>query len=195
MKILVFCGKSASGKDTLAQLVLKHYNKLRFRKAVSHTTRPKRDGEIDGYDYHFIDDDTFEQMKEDNKFIEETSYNVNGKIWHYGYSKNEFKDDCNYIVILNPYGLEAFLKSEFKDNLKVVYLECDDDERMERYFARDNHKTNYETLKKQYEARVKQDDNDFKDIMLKLIQTKSIIYNTTNWSKNNFFSKLEELLK
>ena len=102
--------------------------------------------------------------------------------------------ECDYIVILNPYGLDAFLKSEFKDNLNVVYLECDEKERASRYFNRDKNKTDLSILTAQYEARLKQDKNDFEGIMLKLINTKFVIYNTTSWSKNNFFSRLKELL-
>ncbi|MGC1710916.1 MAG: guanylate kinase, partial [Methyloceanibacter sp.] len=38
--------------------------------SVSHTTRAKRKGETDGKDYHFIDKDTFTQMRDEGAFLE-----------------------------------------------------------------------------------------------------------------------------
>ncbi len=38
--------------------------------SVSHTTRAKREGEMDGVDYNFVDKATFEQMVEEAAFLE-----------------------------------------------------------------------------------------------------------------------------
>lgn len=46
--------------DTMADLVL----------SVSHTTRPRRDGEVDGADYHFVDTATFDRMVAEEAFLE-----------------------------------------------------------------------------------------------------------------------------
>jgi guanylate kinase len=46
--------------DTMADLVL----------SVSHTTRPRRDGEVDGTDYHFVDTATFDRMVDEHAFLE-----------------------------------------------------------------------------------------------------------------------------
>ena len=48
--LLVICGKMCSGKDTIVKRLI---NKG-FKKVVTYTTRPKRRGETDGVDYHYI---------------------------------------------------------------------------------------------------------------------------------------------
>lgn len=56
-KIIAIFGKSGAGKDALQNLLIKlHPN---FNKIVSFTTRPKRDNEIEGRDYFFIDNNKF----------------------------------------------------------------------------------------------------------------------------------------
>lgn len=55
-------GSSGSGKTTLA----KHLEKNRpetFKRLVTYTTRPKREGEFDGIDYYFVDDKKFNRLK------------------------------------------------------------------------------------------------------------------------------------
>ena len=66
---LVVVGPSGVGKGTLIEKLLDQY-KGQFVFSVSYTTRPPRDGEIDGVHYYFIDKPTFEKMISDNDFIE-----------------------------------------------------------------------------------------------------------------------------
>jgi MAGUK p55 subfamily protein 5 len=49
----------------------------RFAAAVPHTSRSRRDGEIDGIDYHFISRQQFEQDIKDGKFVEHGEYEKN----------------------------------------------------------------------------------------------------------------------
>ena len=48
--LLVIIGKSGSGKDS----VVKEFEKNGWKKIIKYTNRPKRNGEIDGIDYHFV---------------------------------------------------------------------------------------------------------------------------------------------
>lgn len=66
--LFVISGPSGSGKSSLARRLLADTAELRF--SVSHTTRPRREGEVDGRDYHFVDDDAFERMVEAGEFLE-----------------------------------------------------------------------------------------------------------------------------
>ena len=38
--------------------------------SISHTTRPRRNGEKDGKDYHFVDRETFTRMRDQGEFLE-----------------------------------------------------------------------------------------------------------------------------
>ena len=52
-KRIILVGKAASGKDHLR----KRFESRGFKYSVSYTTRPPREGEIDGKDYFFITDE------------------------------------------------------------------------------------------------------------------------------------------
>ena len=57
-KPLAIVGPSGAGKGTLMEAVLKKYRE-KFGFSVSYTTRPKREGEVNGKHYHFVDHETF----------------------------------------------------------------------------------------------------------------------------------------
>ena len=66
--MLVLSSPSGAGKTTLSRRLLG--NDKDITMSVSHTTRAKRKGETDGKDYHFIDKDTFTQMRDEGAFLE-----------------------------------------------------------------------------------------------------------------------------
>lgn len=66
--ILVVSGPSGTGKSTLCRRALGELDNLRF--SISYTTRPPREGEVDGVDYFFVDTQTFLKMRDDNGFAE-----------------------------------------------------------------------------------------------------------------------------
>lgn len=64
----VIAAPSGAGKTTLVQRLMDTDLGLKF--SVSYTTRPKRRGEVNGRDYHFVDPDTFERMAAEGEFLE-----------------------------------------------------------------------------------------------------------------------------
>jgi len=67
--IFIISGPSGVGKTTLCQKLLDTYaNQL--KRVVTTTSRPPRLGEVDGQDYHFIDDKAFEAGIARNEFYE-----------------------------------------------------------------------------------------------------------------------------
>jgi len=58
--VFVLSAPSGTGKSTLAKQLVKHVEDLNF--SVSYTTRKPRPGEVDGKDYFFVDDATFDAM-------------------------------------------------------------------------------------------------------------------------------------
>ena len=66
--LYVLSGPSGSGKTTLAKHVVNTVNYVDF--AISYTTRKIRDGEKDGIDYKFIDEEKFRFMIDSNQFAE-----------------------------------------------------------------------------------------------------------------------------
>jgi guanylate kinase len=66
--MLVLSSPSGTGKTTIARQVLSLENELEL--SISTTTRPQRESEKEGKDYHFVDEKTFSQMVERKEFLE-----------------------------------------------------------------------------------------------------------------------------
>lgn len=149
--MLILCGKTASGKDTL----LKELVKLGYKTVVSFTTRPMRQGETNGVEYNFVDEKTFKDMTNNGEFAETTSYKVaSGETWYYGSRKIDLTDDK--AIILNPEGLKA-MKSIPGVNPTSFYLRVDEDEIANRLTKRGDNP-------KESARRLKADRKDFKGI-------------------------------
>jgi len=66
--LFVVSGPSAVGKGTIKDLVLKRLEDIKL--SISATTRPKREGEVDGRDYFYLEPDDFASRLERNDFLE-----------------------------------------------------------------------------------------------------------------------------
>ena len=66
--LFIISAPSGTGKTSLVQKLVDSLDCIQV--SVSHTTRPRREGEVNGINYHFIDRDVFEQMIEANGFLE-----------------------------------------------------------------------------------------------------------------------------
>ena len=65
-KIICLIGKSGSGKSTIEQ---KLCSDLKINHVISHTTRPPRNGEVNGKDYNFITAKEFENNTKNDKYL------------------------------------------------------------------------------------------------------------------------------
>lgn len=66
--LIVISAPSGAGKTTLCHALTKRFPAL--QESVSYTTRPPREGEVDGVDYHFVSVELFRQMASENAFAE-----------------------------------------------------------------------------------------------------------------------------
>ena len=66
--LIVLSSPSGAGKSTISRMLLAADDEVRM--SVSATTRPMRPGEVDGRDYHFVDDAAFQKMISDGEFAE-----------------------------------------------------------------------------------------------------------------------------
>lgn len=66
--LLIISSPSGAGKTTLTHRLLQEFPELRF--SVSHTTRQPRANEVDGQDYHFVTEEGFRQVLDDDGFAE-----------------------------------------------------------------------------------------------------------------------------
>lgn len=121
----ILVGPSASGKNHLQTKM----QTQGARAGVSHTTREPREGEVEGYDYYYINKETFLQMKDNNEFYEMVEYNGN----YYGLTKEEF-DSCD-VVILNASGVNS-IAPEDRAGSFVIFVDIPQQIRVKRMECR-----------------------------------------------------------
>lgn len=133
--IVTLTGMSTSGKSTLAKLLS---STACFEETVSITTRNKRAGEVDGIDYHFVDDKTFDNYVENNLLVE----HVRTHGASYGTLSSELeriKDKGKSpVMVLDPYGAESvhnYMK-DADDSVMSVLTQVDFPILMARFFRR-----------------------------------------------------------
>ena len=137
-KIFYIMGKSSTGKDTIFKRLLNDES-LSFKTIVPYTTRPIRDGEVEGREYYFIDDETVEKLQSEGKIIELREYNTYHGIWKY-LTVDDGKIDlsnCDYLIIGT---LESYVNTKhyYKgDELVPIYIEVDDGTRLTRALRRE----------------------------------------------------------
>ncbi|WP_421775408.1 guanylate kinase [Gracilimonas sp.] len=97
-KVIILVAPSGGGKTTLARRLFKEFEDLKF--SVSATTRPAREGEIDGKHYYFLSEADFDQKKADGEFLEWEEF-YRGK--KYGTLRSEVDKKLNsgYFVLLD----------------------------------------------------------------------------------------------
>lgn len=66
--LFILSSPSGAGKSTIARMILESDEEISL--SVSVTTRPRREGEVDGVDYHFINDEQFQKLVDDNALLE-----------------------------------------------------------------------------------------------------------------------------
>ena len=125
-KIIALIGEAGCGKDTIMKQVLAAAPD-RFNEIISCTTRPPREGETDGVNYHFLTQDEFIIDVLANKMLEHTNFNG----WNYGTSKDALREDKINIGVFNPAGIYA-LKDKEDIELEVYRVIVSDKERMLR---------------------------------------------------------------
>lgn len=137
-KIFCIMGKSATGKDTIYKNLLQN-SELGLRRIVSYTTRPIREGEREGIEYHFTDANNMELLDQQGKIIECRAYDTIHGIWYYFMVKDSQIDltQNDYLIIGT---LESYLKIRDyfgADKVVPIYIELEDGERLTRALERE----------------------------------------------------------
>ena len=122
-----------------------------------------REGEKDGVEYFFVDQERFDEMMDEEKTIEFRSYNTKCGIWTY-FTADDGQVDLGRSDYLGIGTLESFVKlREYygDDVMRPVYIEVEDGERLERALARERTQEvpKYEEMCRRFLA----DQNDFSE--------------------------------
>lgn len=118
-KIYCLIGRSSVGKDSIAT----ELEKVGFLKAVSFTSRPKREKETDGVDYFFVTNEVFNKMKEAHKIIESRQYYSNDALWQYGLADVSFNLNAgNNVVVVDFNGFLELKRYFGEERVKGIYI-------------------------------------------------------------------------
>lgn len=118
--LILITGKSASGKDTIQNLLCENF---KYNQIPKYTTRPQRPGEEQGNPYIFVDNETFFKMKENDQMIVSEF-----RGWYYGYSWKDIDDTENPIVVVDNVQLATILDMCIQKPV-VIYIDRDDTQR------------------------------------------------------------------
>lgn len=137
LKILALFGKSGAGKDTIQNLILEaEGSEVVFNKIISHTTRPRRENEMEGWDYHYIDRKEFTRKLLNEEFIEAKEFNQ----WYYAASVEALDPNRINIGVFTPSGIYSLFEVQSRFNLKIlpIYVRVSDKTRLLRALNREN---------------------------------------------------------
>lgn len=160
-KIYYMMGKSSSGKDTLYKEVLKALPKL--KTLVLYTTRPIREGEQEGIEYHFVTDEELERFEKAGKIIEERTYDTVYGAWKYATIEDGQINLAayDYLVIGTLESYAGMKKCYGAENLVPIYIEVEDGERLSLALSRERQQEQpkYEEMCRRFLA----DQKDFSE--------------------------------
>lgn len=190
-KIFYIMGKSSSGKDSI-------YNRLRtdetleLSNLILYTTRPMREGEKQGREYHFVKAERFFQLKEAGKVIEFRTYETVYGPWTYftaddGQMADEEKSYLgigtleSYMQMKNYYG---------EEKICPVYIEVEDGERLKRAIAREE-----QQKVPQYEEMCRRFLTDARDFSEEKLQEAGIKKRFSNMELENCIKEIKNYIQ
>lgn len=157
IKIWALFGEAGSGKDFILNRIIENIDNT--NRIVSYTTRPPRDYEKDGVDYHFIDTFQFEHLIADKSMLEYTVFNN----WYYGTGINSLDFNKINVGVFNPTGISNLLKHpRYMELFEVepIRIIASPEVRITRQIKREKTEPNYEEILRRFIA----DRNDFHHI-------------------------------
>jgi guanylate kinase len=150
-QVIALYGASGSGKDTILKWIVSHYPKINL--IVSCTTRPPREGEVDGVDYHFISEEKFTEQVMNGEMLEATEF----RGWFYGTQASALSEETVNIGVFNPAGLMA-LEENAEIELLKIFVDASDKTRMLRCLNREKN-PNVDEIVRRYQT----DKRDLKE--------------------------------
>ncbi len=136
-KIFYLMGKSASGKDTIYKRIREECPDL--DTIILYTTRPMRDGETDGVEYHFTAKEELKTFQDAGKLIEIRTYQTIHGPWSYATVDDGSinLEQKNYVMIGTLESYQKLREYFGEQAVEPVYISVDDGVRLERALARE----------------------------------------------------------
>lgn len=171
IKVVALYGKAGAGKDTILQRLMgENYADERFNEIISCTTRPPREGEIDGVNYHFVTGDDILHMTVTYQLLELTQFNG----WYYGTPISSLDRNKINIGVFNPAGLAALL-DDARLAVLPIHIYTDDKTRLLRQLNREK-QPNVKEICRRFFA----DEDDFEKLSMTIDDPDCLMYGVDN---------------
>ncbi len=188
----IFCivGKSGTGKDTLYKKIIAQENRS-LTPVVPYTTRPKRQDETEGINYHFVTNQQMLELEQKQLIIEKREYQTVHGAWSYFTVKFDLLADMDYIIITTLDGVFKLIEYYGSDMIRVVYLYLEDKERLLRCINRESlqKKPNFSEVCRRFLA----DEMDFNQERMALLD--QVYFIDTGQDVEMCMGKVNQILK
>lgn len=141
--MIILIGESGSGKTT----ILNELEKRGFKKAINHTTRPKRKTDDELNEYKFLSKEEFNKMWDEGKLLQRAEFNNE----FYGISTDSLKPNVACVSITDSVKdiKNRVEELKIKDvDIKTFYIYVPQEERINRMLKRGD---NLETINRRLE--------------------------------------------
>ena len=159
---------------------------------VPYTTRPIRQGEIEGREYHFCDETRVEELEKAHRIIELRAYDTVYGIWKYFTVADEHIDLAtqNYLYIVTLEGYEKMRSYFGADKVVPIYIEVEDGQRLMRAIERERRQgtPKYEEMCRRFLA-------DAQDFSEEKIRQAGITHRFSNMDGAGGYSEIEKYLR
>lgn len=138
-RLYCLLGKSCAGKDTVFARLMAD-GALGLRSVVTYTTRPRRAGEVEGREYHFVRQEEFDRIRASGRMIESRTYHTVQGDWHY-FTVDDGQVDLlagDYLLIGTLESYEALKRYYGADRVVGLYLTIGGRERLMRLIGRES---------------------------------------------------------
>ena len=177
--MVILSSPSGVGKTTITKKIQQKYNS--FKISVSHTTRSARSNEVEGVDYHFVNEETFKKLIDDEKFYEYAKIFDN----YYGTLKKNVDENIKKSDILFDIDWQGTkqLSKHKKLNLLKIYLITHSKEELKKRLVKRNQNSG-----KEIDLRFKSFNEDIK-------HWNDYDYIVINKNLDICFKQIEEIIK
>ncbi len=118
-KIVIIVAPSGTGKSTLIKRLKEEFRDLHW--SVSFTTRPMREGEVDGKHYFYISQDEFLKKKDQGDFIEWAEVHGNYYGTSLGFVSSKVNHGYSLLFDLDVQGADN-MKKQFGDEARAIFI-------------------------------------------------------------------------
>ena len=155
-----------------------------------YTTRPIRDGELDGREYHFVTEEDFQKLKAEGKIIEDRGYETVYGLWRYFTADNMNLEEKSYLGIGTLESYEKLKAFYGEEKIRPIYIEVEDGERLKRAIAREETQVvpKYEEMCRRFLA-------DAQDFSEEKIRQAGISHRFSNMDGAGGYSEIEKYLR